>query len=344
MEKNKIKIGIIGYGNLGRGVKLAIRKNLDMELVEIITRRPEVVKKSEKDIPVFSFEKFETIADVAILCGGSKEDIFGSENNKDLSKLRIPNPYAYGQGLYFAQFFNTVDSFDTHKRIPEYYQQMEKIARLNRHTSIISAGWDPGVFSLERVMADAFIPEGKIYTFWGPGVSQGHSDAVRQIPGVLDARSYTIPIKKILSEIKSGRNPELKPEMMHRRIVYVVPHKDADKKEIENKIKTMPNYFAGYDTRVIFVSERVLQKKYRDFPHSGSVILSGKTDAKNKALIEYRCSWRSNPEATASILIACARACYRMNKEKKYGAFTMLQIPPHYYSAHPVDQLINGYM
>ncbi|MEO0123917.1 MAG: diaminopimelate dehydrogenase [candidate division WOR-3 bacterium] len=344
MEKNKIKIAIIGYGNLGKSVKLAIEKNPDMELVEIITRRPEAVKKIEKDIPVFSFEKFDILADVAVLCGGSKEDIFGSGNNKELSTVRISDPYSHGQGLYFAQFFNTVDSFDTHRRILDYYQHMNKVARLNRHTSIISAGWDPGTFSLERVMADTFIPECKIYTFWGPGVSQGHSDAVRQIPGVLDARSYTIPIKRALAEVRKGNKPELKPKMMHKRVVYVVAHKDADQKEIERNIKQMPNYFADYDTKIIFISEKILNRKHNGFPHCGSVILSGKTGRNNKAVIEYRCIWDSNPEATASILIACARACFRLNKEKRYGALTMLEIPPSYYSAHSISELLQNYM
>ncbi|MCX7994173.1 MAG: diaminopimelate dehydrogenase [candidate division WOR-3 bacterium] len=344
MKKNKIKIAIIGFGNLGKGVKKAIDKNPDMELVEIITRRPEAVKKIEKDVPVYSFDDFKSIADVAILCGGSKDDIFGVENNKELSRVRIPDPYSHGQGLYFAQFFNTVDSFDTHRRIPDYYRQMGKVARINRHTSIISAGWDPGTFSMERVLADAFIPGGKIYTFWGPGVSQGHSDAVRQVPGVLDARSYTIPIKKSIKMVKGGKNPVLKPGMMHRRVVYVVAHPDADKRDIIHQIKKMPNYFADYDTKVIFVSEKELNQKHREFPHKGSIILSGNTSNNNNALIEYHCDWGSNPEATASILVACARACYRFNKEKRYGAYTMLEIPPSYYSPHPVEELLANYM
>ena len=344
MEKNKIKIAIIGYGNLGKGVKQAIEKNPDMELAEIITRRPDAVKKIEKKVPVFPFEKFEVIADVAILCGGSKEDIFGTSNNKELNRVRIQDPYAQGQGLYFAQFFNTVDSFDTHSRIFDYYHQIAKVAQLNRHTSIISAGWDPGTFSMERVLADSFVPENRIYTFWGPGVSQGHSDAVRQIPGVLDARSYTIPIKKSVEMVRKGENPDLKSGMMHKRVVYVVVHKDADKKDIEKKIKEMPNYFADYDTKVIFISERVLNKRHKEFPHCGSVILSGKTGKDSKAMIEYRCVWDSNPEATASILVACARACYRLNKEKRYGAFTMLEIPPNYYSIHSIEEILKNYM
>ncbi len=344
MEKNRIKIAIIGYGNLGKGVKQALEKNPDMELAEIITRRPEVVKKIEKNIPVFSLEKFDILADVAILCSGSKDDIFGSGNNKELNRVRISDPYSHGQGLYFAQFFNTVDSFDTHRRIFDYYQHMDKVARLNRHTSIISAGWDPGTFSLERVMADAFFPESRIYTFWGPGVSQGHSDAVRQIPGVLDARSYTIPIKKSIEMVRDGKNPDLKPKMMHKRVVYVVTHKDADKKEIERNIKQMPNYFADYETEVIFISQKTLNKTHSEFPHCGSVILSSKTGLNNKAVIEYRCVWDSNPEATASILVACARSCYRLNKEKRYGALTMLEIPPAYYSMHSIDGLLQNYM
>jgi len=344
VEKNKIKIAIIGYGNLGRAVKSAIDKNDDMELVEVITRRPADIKRLIKNIPVFSIEKFEILADVAILCGGSKQDIFGMENKNVLDKIRITNPYTRGQGLYFTQFFNAVDSFDTHRRILDYYNQMTEVARLNRHTSIISAGWDPGIFSLERIMAKAFIPEGRIYTFWGPGVSQGHSDAVRQISGVLDARSYTIPIKDSLKKIRMGINSELKPGMMHKRIVYAVVHRDADKEQIEKKIKQMPNYFADYDTKIVFISEVTMKKRHNKFPHCGSVILSGRTDRKNKALIEYHCEWQSNPEATGNILVACARACYRFNKEKKYGAYTMLEIPPIYYSIHGKESLLERYM
>jgi diaminopimelate dehydrogenase len=341
---NKIKVAIIGYGNLGKGVKKAIGINKDMELVEIITRRPAAVKKVVNDVPVFSFEDFEVLADVAILCGGSKEDIFGTSDNKDSDSLRIPDPYSRGQGLYFAQFFNTVDSFDTHRRIPDYYQQMNKVSAINRHTAIISGGWDPGIFSLERVMAEAFFPDSTVYTFWGPGISQGHSDAVRQVPGVLDARSYTIPIKKVLDLVRKGKAGKLRPEMMHKRVVYVVVHKDADKKEIEKKIKEMPNYFAEYDTKVIFISQKDLKKEHSKFPHSGSVILNGKTGHDNRAFIEYHCVWDSNPEATANILVACARACYRLNKEKKYGAFTMLDIPPAYYSIHTHSELLEQYM
>lgn len=344
MKDNKIEIAVIGYGNLGRGVKNAIDKNNDMHLSEIITRRPEVAKKSVKNIPVFTMEKFEVLADIAILCGGSKEDIFGLSNNKKLDNLRISNPYLHGQGLYFAQFFNTVDSFDTHRRIPDYYYQMEKVARLNRHTAIISAGWDPGIFSLERALADAFIPEAKGYTFWGPGISQGHSDAVRQIPGVLDARAYTIPIKSALKKVRNGKNTTLSPKEMHKRVVYVVVHKESDKNEIARRIKQMPDYFADYDTEVIFVSQDKLKKEHIGFPHCGSVIFSGKTSDYNKAFIEYHCAWDSNPEATANILVACARACYRLNKEKRYGALTMLEIPPVYYSIYHKERLIEKYM
>lgn len=343
MENSKIKIAIIGYGNLGRGVKDAIDKNSDMELVQIITRRPESVKKLVRNIPVYAMEKFDVLADVAILCGGSKEDIFGKDNN-NLEKIRINNPYTHGQGLYFAQFFNTVDSFDTHRRILNYYYQMDRIAKLNRHTSIISAGWDPGSFSLERVMADAFIPGAQNYTFWGTGISQGHSDAVRQIPGVLDARSYTIPIKSTLKKVRYDRKLSFTPKEMHKRVVYVVSHRDADKNDIAMRIKQMPNYFADYDTKVIFVSQGTIEKKHKKFSHCGSVILNGKTGSNHKAYIEYHCEWENNPEATASILIACARACYRLNKEKKYGTLTMLEIPPIYYSIHSKEWLFENYM
>lgn len=343
MENNKIKIAIIGYGNLGRGVKDAINKNSDMQLAEIITRRPDSIKKLVKNIPVFGMDKFKVLADVAILCGGSKEDIFGTEKNT-LKKIRINNPYIYGQGLYFAQFFNTVDSFDTHRRIPDYYHQIDRVAKLNRHTSITCAGWDPGIFSLTRVMADAFIPEGKNYTFWGPGISQGHSDAVRQVPGVLDARSYTIPVKSMLRKVRQQQNPVLTPRQMHKRVVYVVAHNEADKNEIVDKIKKMPDYFADYDTKVIFVSQNTLNEQHKGFLHSGSVIFCGSTGTHNKTFIEYHCAWDSNPEATANILVACARACSRLNKEKKYGAWTMLEIPPIYYSIHSKEKLLENYM
>ncbi len=345
MERyHKIKIAIIGYGNLGKGVKKAIGKHRDMILAEIITRRPEQVTRWVKNTPVFSFEKFEALADVAILCGGSKQDIFGTEGSEDLEKIRVDNSYSQGQGLYFAQFFNTVDSFDTHRRIVDYYNKMNKVAKFYRRTAIVSAGWDPGIFSVERVLAKAFIPHGKVYSFWGPGVSQGHSDAVRKISGVLDARSYTIPIKETLDSVRQGKNPEEKPRMLHKRVVYVLAHQDADRKFIEKEIRQMRDYFSDYDTKIIFVSKDTMQKRHGNFAHRGSVILNGKTDNKNRAIIEYRCAWDSNPEATAEILVACARACYRMHNEKKYGAFTMLDIPPFYYSTQDKARLLETYV
>lgn len=339
----KIRIAIVGFGNLGRGVKKAIHKFPDLELVQIITRRPDAVREEVNGVEVFSFEDFKPIADVAILCGGSKEDIFGA-SDEAVGLDSIPEPHKYGHGPFFAQYFNTVDSFDTHKRIATYHKELGRIAKANKHSSVICAGWDPGTFSLARVLADAFLPDGKVYTFWGPGVSQGHSDAVRQVPGVLDARSYTVPIKRSLAEIKSGKNPDLKPEMMHKRVVYVVAEDGAVKKSLAKSIKTMPNYFQGYRTSVHFISKKELEEHHKGFPHCGSVIVSGQTSPENKALIEYHCEWGSNPEATAHILLACARACFRLAQEQRYGAFTMLEIPPFYYSARSLEELLQGFV
>ncbi len=344
VNNRKIRVAIIGYGNLGKGVKDAITRNHDMVLTEIITRRPEEVKKCVRNIPVFSCEDFEVLADVAILCGGSKQDIFGIEGSEKTEKIRVDNSYSQGQGMYFAQFFNTVDSFDTHKRIVDYYNRMNRVAQFYRHTSIISAGWDPGIFSFERLLAKAFVPESKLYSFWGPGLSQGHSDAVRQIPGVLDARSYTIPIKTTLDKVRQGKNPVPNPRRMHKRIVYIVAHPDADKKDITKAVKSMPYYFSDYDTKVVFVSRETMQRQHNNLAHRGSVILNGRLDNQNKAFIEYRCDWGSNPSATAHILLACCRACYRLNQEKKYGAYTMLDIPPWYYSIYDRMDILQTFM
>jgi len=340
----KIKIAIVGFGNLGRGVLRAIGKNSDMELVEIITRHRERVKKEVENIPLFAVDQFEQLADVAILCGGSKEDLFGITTNRtygDKNK-KIENGRVMGQGPYFAQFFNTVDSFDTHSRIFDYYQYMGKFAKLNRHTAIVSAGWDPGTFSLERVLAGTFLPDATHYTFWGPGVSQGHSDAVRQIKGVKDARQYTLPIEKAIERVRAGENPQLKTKEKHKRLVYVVVKEGSDKKRIAKEIKEMSNYFTDYITIVIFISEEDMRMNHSTFPHAGFVFASRK--AEHKALIEYRCEWGSNPDATGGILVACARACFRLNREKKFGAFTMLDIPPAYYTTHTRKELLTAYM
>lgn len=331
MKEERIKIAIVGYGNVGRGVHKAIEKNPDTTLVGIMTRRPKEVARETHNADIFSFDSKDyrhfglCNLDVAVLCGGSKND--------------LPQ-----QGPFFARYFNTVDSFDTHANIPTYFAKMDEIAKANNHISIISAGWDPGTFSLERVLADAFIPEAKHYTFWGVGVSQGHSDAARQVRGVKDARSYTIPIKEALEKVRIGENPDLTARQKHKRLVYVVAEENADLTRIDEEIRTMPNYFADYNTEVRFITEEEMKKNHSKYPHAGFVFASGKTGEGNKALIEYRCEWQSNPEATGNILVACARAAYRLRKEGKSGAFTMLDIPPAYLSPHSKEELLKSFM
>jgi diaminopimelate dehydrogenase len=313
-----------------------------MELVQIITRDPKRVLREVKSMPVNDFRTFNREVDVAILCCGSKQDLFNAGSPARPPKS-LTSPAQLGQGPFFARLFNTVDSFDTHARIPAYRRCMNAYCVMNRRTAVISAGWDPGTFSLERIMADAFLPGSHRYTFWGPGVSQGHSDAVRRIPGVADCRQYTLPIRSAVARVRRGQNPKLEPGEKHTRLVYAAVQAGADKKRIEHEIKTMPNYFAGFRTRVVFVSRARLLKEHKGFPHSGFVLASGKTGS-NKGLIEYRCSWESNPEATASILVACARACVRMNREHKYGAWTMADIPPAYYSSRDGAELLKDFM
>jgi diaminopimelate dehydrogenase len=339
----KIKVAIVGFGNLGRGVVKSLKNNPDLELAQIMSRDPARVKKEIRSVPVFGMADFKKLADVAILCGGSKEDLFGvSVSGK--AGARIDCPCAIGHGPYFAQFFNTVDSFDTHARIPDYHRFMDHYSRRNRHTAVISAGWDPGTFSLERTMADAFIPGAGHYTFWGPGVSQGHSDAVRQIPGVCDCRQYTLPVKSAISRVRSGKNPVLSPGQKVTRLVYVVAEPAADRSRIAKAIKSMPNYFVGYDTTIGFLSSRQLLKEHGAFPHAGFVLATGRTGKNNRALIEYDCAWGSNPEATANILVAVARACDRLSRERKFGALTMLDIPPQYYSPRSGKELLKSFM
>jgi diaminopimelate dehydrogenase len=339
----KIKVAIVGFGNLGRGVVRSLKSNPDLELAQIISRNPARVKKEVRNVPVFGIADFKKLADVAILCGGSKEDLFGSVTSKKFGS-GIPYPGLFGQGPYFAQFFNTVDSFDTHARIPDYHRFMDRYSRINRHTAVISAGWDPGTFSLERTMADSFIPGARHYTFWGPGVSQGHSDAVRRIPGVRDCRQYTLPVKSAITRVRSGKNPVLTSGQKHTRLVYVVPEPSADRARIVRAIKTMPNYFVGYDTKVVFLSSRRLLNEHGVFPHAGFVLATGRTGKDNRALIEYDCAWGSNPEATANILVAVARACFRLSRERKFGALTMLDIPPAYYSPRSEKELLDKFM
>lgn len=309
------KVAICGYGNLGRGVEKALSNpaNRDMELVAIFTRRnPEDIHPAS-GVEVIHIDEIDNYADkidVVILCGGSAKD--------------LPE-----QGPKVAKYFSTVDSFDTHAKIPEYYEKMNTAALMN--VSIISVGWDPGMFSLERLYGESILPDGETYTFWGKGVSQGHSDAIRRIDGVLDARQYTIPIEDAMNRVRAGENPKLTTREKHGRVCYVVAEDGADLERIEKEIKEMPNYFADYDTTVHFVSKETLEKEHSAMPHGGFVIRSGNT-GENKQLIEYSLNLESNPEFTGSILVAYARAAFRMKQNGVTGARTVFDVAPAWLS------------
>ena len=321
-----IKIGIIGYGNLGRGVECTIRQNPDMELVAVFTRRdPESLKISTETAKVESAEKIADWLgkiDVMVVCGGSATD--------------LPK-----QTPEYAKYFNVVDSFDTHAKIPEHFANVDKAAKESGKIGIISVGWDPGMFSLNRMYAGAILTDGADYTFWGRGVSQGHSDAIRRIEGVKDARQYTVPVEDALNAVRSGENPELTTRQKHTRECYVVAEEGADKARIEHEIKTMPNYFADYDTTVHFISEEELQRDHAGIPHGGVVIRTGKTglNGENKHIIEYHLKLDSNPEFTSSVLVAYARAAYRMNQEGASGCKTVFDIAPAYLSSKSGEEL-----
>lgn len=314
-----IKIGILGYGNLGKGVESAICQNPDMELKAVFTRRnPEDLKIRMENVPVLSDSKLPEMKDeidVLILCGGSATD--------------LPK-----QTPEYAKYFNVVDSFDTHAKIPEHFEAVDKAAKENGTTAMISVGWDPGMFSLNRLYGNVILPEGKDYTFWGKGVSQGHSDAIRRIEGVKDAKQYTIPVEAALEAVRSGNNPELTTREKHIRECFVVAKEGADLAKIEETIKTMPNYFADYDTIVHFISEEELKANHSGIPHGGFVLRSGVTgmDKEHKHLIEYSLKLDSNPEFTASVIVAYARAAYRMNQEGMKGCKTVFDVPPAYLS------------
>lgn len=315
-----IRVGILGYGNLGRGVECAIRHNPDMELAAVFTRRdPKTVKILTETAGVYSVdeaEKMKDKIDVLILCGGSATD--------------LPE-----QTPKYAQWFNVVDSFDTHARIPEHFENVDQKAKAGGHVGIISVGWDPGMFSLNRMLGNAILTEGNDYTFWGKGVSQGHSDAIRRIDGVKDAKQYTIPVEAALEAVRSGENPKLTTRQKHTRECFVVAEEGADLARIENEIKTMPNYFADYDTTVHFITEEELKKEHSGIPHGGFVIRTGKTgwNNENSHVIEYSLKLDSNPEFTSSVIVAYARAAYRMNKEGMSGAKTVFDVVPAYLSA-----------
>ncbi|MEA5010894.1 MAG: diaminopimelate dehydrogenase [Angelakisella sp.] len=311
----KIRIGIVGYGNLGRGVECAIKASPDMELAAVFTRRqPQSLSILTAGVSVLSVEAVNSMKDkidVLILCGGSATDL----------PAQTPK---------FAADFHVVDSFDTHAKIPEHFAAVDEAAAQSGHVAVISAGWDPGMFSLNRVYAQSVLPGGGTYTFWGKGVSQGHSDAIRRVEGVLDARQYTIPVESALKAVRSGSNPQLTTRQKHTRECFVVAREGADLTRIEEEIKNMPNYFSDYDTTVHFIDQAALNREHGGIPHGGFVIHSGKTgwNAENTHVIEYSLKLDSNPEFTSSVLVACARAAWRMAQQGQTGCKTMLDIAP----------------
>lgn len=321
-----IKIGILGYGNLGRGVECAVRQNPDMELVAVFTRRnPEevsILTQTAKVCPVDEVKEWSGEIDVLILCGGSATD------------LPVQSPK-------MAELFNIVDSFDTHAKIPEHFANVDAAAKRGGTVAIISVGWDPGMFSLNRMYANAILPNGKDYTFWGKGVSQGHSDAIRRIAGVKNAKQYTIPVDEALEAVRSGRNPDLTTREKHIRECFVVLEDGADAAKVEEEIKTMPNYFADYDTIVHFISEEELKRDHSGILHGGFVLRSGKTgwENENSHLIEYSLKLDSNPEFTSNVIVAYARAAYRLSKEGQSGCKTVFDIAPAYLSAKSGEEL-----
>ena len=320
-----IRIGIMGYGNLGRGTELAIQANPDMELVGVFTRRAPESVQTVTGAPVYTAQQalqMQDRIDVMILCGGSATD--------------LPE-----QTPQYARYFNVVDSFDTHAHIPEHFADVDAAAKAGGKTALISGGWDPGMFSLARVYASSILPQGQSYTFWGKGVSQGHSDAIRRIPGVADARQYTIPVPAALEAVRSGSCPTLTTRQKHTRDCYVVAEEGADKAAIEKAIVTMPNYFDEYDTTVHFISMEEMRRDHSGIPHGGFVIHTGRTgrDGEHNHVIEYRLQLDSNPEFTSSVLVACARAVARMAKEGQTGCKTLLDVPPAYLSAKSGEEL-----
>ena len=322
-----IRIGIFGYGNLGRGIESAIRQNDDMELVAVFTRRdPSALKINTPSAAVVSASDVESYAgkiDVMVICGGSATD--------------LPE-----QTPALAKSFNVIDSFDTHARIPEHFARVDASAKQGGNVAMISVGWDPGMFSLNRLLAASILPEGKDYTFWGKGVSQGHSDAIRRIEGVLDAKQYTIPVDSAIEAVRAGEYPELTTRQKHTRECFVVAAEGADLARIEREIKEMPNYFADYDTTVNFISMEELKRDHSGIPHGGVVIRSGRTgfDSQNTNVIEYSLKLDSNPEFTASVIVAYARAVARFAAEGAVGCKTVFDVPPAYISSVPYESII----
>ena len=307
-----MRIGIYGYGNLGRGVEQGLALNPDLELVGVFTRRDPASVKTVSGAPVYAAEQAESFVgqiDVMILCGGSATDL--PEMTPALARL-----------------FNVVDSFDTHARIPEHFDAVDRAAFQTGHTALISGGWDPGLFSLARLYMSAVLPDGKDYTFWGRGVSQGHSDAIRRIPGVKDARQYTVPIAEAVEQVRAGKQPELSTREKHLRECFVVAEEGADRALIEKTIREMPNYFADYDTTVTFITEEELKRDHSALPHGGQVIRSGKTSEENRHILEFSLKLDSNPEFTGSVLLACARAVGKMHVRGIFGCRTMFDVAP----------------
>lgn len=321
-----MRIGIMGYGNLGKGIECAIKQNDDMELVAVFTRRnPESVKILTEGVNVYSADdaiSMKDDIDVLILCGGSATDL--PEQTKE-----------------YAKYFNVIDSFDTHARIPEHFANVDTIAKENGNIALISAGWDPGMFSLNRLYGNAILPEGKDYTFWGKGVSQGHSDAIRRVEGVANGKQYTVPVEAALQAVRNGENPDLSTREKHTRECFVVAEEGADLEKITETIKNMPNYFADYDTTVTFITEEELQKNHSGIPHGGFVIRSGKTgwNGENTHIVEYSLKLDSNPEFTASVIVAYARAIFAMKNEGMTGCKTVFDVAPAYLSPLSNEEL-----
>lgn len=321
-----MKIGILGYGNLGKGIECAIKQNPDCQLVAVFTRRdPSTVKLLTAGVPVYNVKDIldhKDEIDVLVLCGGSATD--------------LPE-----QTPEYVKYFNVIDSFDTHAKIPQHFANVDSAAKASNHVALISAGWDPGMFSLNRLYANAILPNGTDYTFWGKGVSQGHSDAIRRIEGVKNGKQYTIPVQAALDAVRSGTNPELTTRQKHTRECFVVAEEGADKARIEKEIKEMPNYFADYDTTVHFISEEELLKNHSGIPHGGFVIRSGKTGWDNEFnnIIEYSLKLDSNPAFTSSVIIAYARAVNRLQKEGKTGCITVFDVAPAYLSPLSGDEI-----
>ena len=318
---NKIRVGIVGYGNLGKGVEMALEQNEDFQLEAIFTRRnPEKLLGTSKMVHISKIEDYKGKIDVMIMCGGSATDL--PQQTPEIAKM-----------------FNTVDSFDTHANIPEYFNKLDDVTNNSGNIGIISVGWDPGLFSLNRLLGQAVLPNGKDYTFWGKGVSQGHSDAIRRVEGVKDGVQYTVPIESAINMVRTGKNVELSAREKHERVCYIVPKEDADLEYIKNEIINMPNYFADYNTTVNFITEEEMNKNHKGMPHGGFVIRTGVTGEGTNQRMEFSLKLDSNPEFTSSVLVAYARAVYRLHKEGQKGARTVLDIPFSYLSPKSGEEL-----